>query len=318
MTTKHIVDGFEPELMVLRIADLLPLRQVTEVIKKSEKYLAIAASISEVGIIEPLVVFRKPDRRGRYLLLDGSLRREVLLSLGADEAECLLATDDEAFSYNKRINRLAVVQEHFLILRAVERGVSEEKIARALNVNVDQIRRRQKMLKGICPQVVQRLREQSINPAVFDSLRKMKADRQVEACELMVAGSNFSSSYAKALLAATKDDDRVKSPKPRRPTTVTLADLSLLERELKQVQQDLKTVETSYGRDLLDLVVSARYVSRLLENPAVRRYLDDNHPEIVGEFQSIVSDVLGQTGSTEKSGLRHRFVGLPEANRHPG
>jgi hypothetical protein len=165
------------------------------------------------------------------------------------------------------------------------------------------------MLKGICPQVVQRLREQSINPAVFDSLRKMKADRQVEACELMVAGSNFSSSYAKALLAATKDDDRVKSPKPRRPTTVTLADLSLLEREL--------TVETSYGRDMLDLVVSARYVSRLLENPAVRRYLDDNHPEIVGEFQSIVSDVLGQTGSTEKSGLRHRFVGLPEANRHP-
>lgn len=309
MTTKHVVDGFEPELMVLRIADLLPLRQVTEVIKKSEKYLAIAASISEVGIIEPLVVFRKPDRRGRYLLLDGSLRREVLLSLGADEAECLLATDDEAFSYNKRINRLAVVQEHFLILRAVERGVSEEKIARALNVNVDQIRRRQKMLKGICPQVVQRLREQSINPAVFDSLRKMKADRQVEACELMVAGSNFSSSYAKALLAATKDDDRVKSPKPRRPTTVTLADLSLLEREL--------TVETSYGRDMLDLVVSARYVSRLLENPAVRRYLDDNHPEIVGEFQSIVSDVLGQTGSTEKSGLRHRFVGLPEANRHP-
>jgi hypothetical protein len=317
VTTKHVVDGFEPELMVLRIADLLPLRQVTEVIKKSEKYLAIAASISEVGIIEPLVVFRKPDRRGRYLLLDGSLRREVLLSLGADEAECLLATDDEAFSYNKRINRLAVVQEHFLILRAVERGVSEEKIARALNVNVDQIRRRQKMLKGICPQVVQRLREQSINPAVFDSLRKMKADRQVEACELMVAGSNFSSSYAKALLAATKDDDRVKSPKPRRPTTVTLADLSLLERELKQVQQDLKTVETSYGRDMLDLVVSARYVSRLLENPAVRRYLDDNHPEIVGEFQSIVSDVLGQTGSTEKSGLRHRFVGLPEANRHP-
>ena len=71
MTSKHVASAFESDLLVLPLASLLPLKQVTDVIKKSEKYLAIAASISEIGVIEPLVVFRKPDRRGRYLLLDG-------------------------------------------------------------------------------------------------------------------------------------------------------------------------------------------------------------------------------------------------------
>jgi len=38
-----------------------------------------ALAIAEVGVIEPLVVYRKPDRHGRHLLLDGHLRRAVLL-----------------------------------------------------------------------------------------------------------------------------------------------------------------------------------------------------------------------------------------------
>ncbi|MGQ0685620.1 plasmid partitioning protein RepB C-terminal domain-containing protein [Bradyrhizobium sp.] len=292
MTIKHVASAFESDLVVLPLACLLPLKQVTEVIKKSEKYLAIAASIGEVGVIEPLVVFRKPDRRGRFLLLDGSLRREILTDRGIVEAECLLATDDEAFTYNKSVNRLAVVQEHFLILRAIERGVSEQKIARALNVNVDQIKRRRRMLKGICPQAVHLLRDKSVNPVTFDLLRKMKATRQTEACELMVAASNYSSSYAKALLAATKDEDRVKPARPLCPAVATLADLSLMERELKQVQQDLKEVETSYGRDMLDLVIAARYVSRLLGSRTVAHYLEDNHPEIAREFRTIVFETL--------------------------
>ena len=79
---------------------------------------------------------------------------------------------------------MAIVQEHFLILRAIERGVSEQKIARALNVNVDQIKRRRRMLTGICPQAVHVLLDKSVNPATFDTLRKMKTSRQIEACGL--------------------------------------------------------------------------------------------------------------------------------------
>ena len=46
-----------------------------------------------------------------------------------------MATDDETYTYNKRINRLAPVQEHRMILRAIDRGVPEERIAEALGLD---------------------------------------------------------------------------------------------------------------------------------------------------------------------------------------
>ena len=86
-----------------------------------------------------------------YLLLDGHIRHAVLADAGETEVRCLIALDDEAFTYNKRINRLATIQEHFMIVRAIERGVSEDKLAKALDLDVKAIRRRRMMLGGICP-----------------------------------------------------------------------------------------------------------------------------------------------------------------------
>ena len=72
--------------------------------------------------------------------------------------------DDEAYTYNKRINRLATVQEHFMIVRAIERGVSEDKLANALNLDVKAINRRRTLLVGICPEVIELLKDKSVNP----------------------------------------------------------------------------------------------------------------------------------------------------------
>jgi hypothetical protein len=163
------------------------------------------------------------------------------LDKGETETECLLARDDEAFTYNKRISRLAVVQEHFMIMRAIERGVSEAKLAKALNVKIEYVKRRSKMLKGISPEVVVLLRDKSVNPVTFDILRRMQPERQIVAGELMASASNYSSAYAKALLVATNDADRVKPARPK-PRIVTSADLKLMDRELKSVQQDPKSL----------------------------------------------------------------------------
>ena len=37
----------------------------------------------------------------------------LVKELGMDTAPCLMAKDDETFSYNHRINRLSTVQEHY-------------------------------------------------------------------------------------------------------------------------------------------------------------------------------------------------------------
>ena len=50
------------------------------------------------GIVEPLVVARRQEDTGPYMLVDGHLRYAALVDLGHSEAPCLIAGDDEAFT----------------------------------------------------------------------------------------------------------------------------------------------------------------------------------------------------------------------------
>lgn len=111
--------AFEAQGIALPITDILPMRLIGEPVKRSRKYARIAASIREIGLVEPLVVTRDRNVPDKYLLLDGHLRLEALKDMGSADAVCMVSTDDEAFTYNKRINRLAIIQEHRMILKAM-------------------------------------------------------------------------------------------------------------------------------------------------------------------------------------------------------
>jgi len=57
------------------------------------------------------------------------------------------------------------------------------------------------MLVGICPEVVDLFKDKSVNHSTFAVLRKMRPLRQIGAAELMDTAGNYSSSYARAILA---------------------------------------------------------------------------------------------------------------------
>jgi ParB-like chromosome segregation protein Spo0J len=77
-----------------------PIRQVKPTDHAFGKYRAVLASIREVGLIEPLMVFPQRGTRGAYVLLDGHMRLKAMHELGHTEAFCLIASDDDAFTYN--------------------------------------------------------------------------------------------------------------------------------------------------------------------------------------------------------------------------
>ncbi len=195
------------------------------------------------------------------------------------ETRCLVADDDEAFTYNKRINRLATIQEHYMIVRALERGVSEEKLARALNLDVKGIKRQRTLLEGVCPEVIELLQDKTINSRAFEILRKMKPARQVEVAEIMVSVGNFTMAYAEGLLfGATRQADLAHPDKPKRVGGMTPEQMARLERETETVNQDFKALEETYGDDVLNLVVASGYVGRLIANAEIERYLEARHP----------------------------------------
>ena len=180
-----------------------PTKIVANSARQSKKFRQIADSIEEAGIVEPIVVYPDKEQRDRYIILDGHMRVEALKSQGKVEAPCLVAKDDEAFTYNKRINRLSCVQENHMIKRAIKNGVPEERIARALGINQTSLTRKKNLLDGICPEVVSRLKSAKISEHATQLLKRMKPVRQVEAVELMFATDNFTKSYVEALLIGT-------------------------------------------------------------------------------------------------------------------
>lgn len=286
--TDDVKIAFERKVIMLPLSQIAPLRKLSVNVAASVKYQRIATSIAEVGIIEPLVVAKQASDTS-YLLLDGHIRYYLLRDRGEHEVRCIVADDDESFTYNKRVNRLATIQEHYMIVRAVERGVPEDKIARALGVDIKLIHRRRTLLDGISPEVVELLRDRSVNPQTFEILRKLKPLRQIEAAELMVSAGNFSTSYAKALLAATRQSDLAKPDRPKHIQGMTSEQMARMEREMETLNRDFKAVEETFGDDVLQLVLASRYLSRLISNREVASYLEKRHPDMLLEFQTIIS-----------------------------
>lgn len=279
--------AFEKTACQIAIAEIKPLKLTTDAIKNSARYAQIAASIREVGIVEPPVVARDRDQEQQYLLLDGHLRIAVLRDMGETEVLCLISTDDEAFTYNKRINRLAIIQEHRMILNAIARGASEARIAKALNVDVGNIKRKRRLLDGICEEAAELLKDKHISINAIWELKKLAPFRQIEAVELMAAMNKYTISYAKSIVAATPQAQLADQRKPKSVKGITNEQLALMERESANLEREFKVVENSYGTDHLDLVLAKGYLIKILGNSRVMRYLTQHHQEILTELQKI-------------------------------
>jgi ParB-like chromosome segregation protein Spo0J len=279
--------AFEAAGLRIAINDIQPLKLMSSAVRNTPKYTQIATSIHEVGLVEPPIVARDPSEPGKYLLLDGHLRVDVLKGMGESHIACLVSTDDEAFTYNKRVNRIARIQEHMMIRKAVERGVREERIAKALNVDVSYIRAKRRLLDGICSEVADLLKDKEIAVKTFAEFKKMLPLRQIEAAELMIAVNKYTISYARSLLAATPESQLVETTKRKRKEGLSEEQLSLMKGESVNLEREFRIAEKAYGNDHLDLVLINGYVSKLIGNERVVRYLGHHHREILIELQRL-------------------------------
>jgi hypothetical protein len=293
--------AFLPEVVSLKTASLSPGKPFDARNRKDQKYQQIAASLKSVGLIEPLVVF--PLGRGKYRVLDGNKRLDILTGRKVPQVECLLATVDESYTYNKRVNYLSPGGEHEMILRALAHN-SVERIAEALHVDVATIRRKRNLLEGICEEVRELLKDRRATPRAFVALRKMKPVRQIEAAELMIASNKYSGRFATALVAGTRAEMLVEPTKNSAPATCSVAQKISMENETDALVKNLKIVEATYGVEVLTLSVSRRYLGRLLANTKVHSYLAERHPEICGELEALIAETI--SGKSQPLGPNKR------------
>jgi ParB-like chromosome segregation protein Spo0J len=284
--------GFGLEMHQVPIDDLMPCKKVPDGVMSTRKYRQIVSSIREIGLIEPVSVLQPDPDKSEYILLDGHLRVLAFRELGRDTIACLIAKDEETYTYNHRINRLSTIQEHYMIRRAIDSGVSKERLARAFNLNLSAINRRINLLEGICPDAIRLLQDQQFTPDVTRVLRNMKAARQVEAFELIIASSTITVAHAEALLKATPPEQRTDmKPAPLEKRGAPIEQIVKLEKEMSQVQANYKNAEENYGSELLNLVVAKGYVTKLLPNLAVKSYIGRHQPEILTHLELVENTV---------------------------
>jgi ParB-like chromosome segregation protein Spo0J len=275
-----VKQAFQPEIVTLNTSSITPIKTLTAAHRLTATYRRIAASIEHVGIIEPLIVF--PTAKGAYLLLDGHTRLDILITTGVKTTNCLL-------TYNKRANYVPPIAQHHMILRALAH-VSEERIAKALNVTVSSIREKRDLLKGICPEAADVLRNERVSAAAFCALRKMKPVRQIDVARLMLSAHKFSGRFARALLNGTRDELLVLTPTTRL-RSVTPAEQSMMEQETDELLKHVDSIQATYGDDVLNLTAACKYVERLLANARVRRYLAKHHEDTLATLDQLLADI---------------------------
>jgi ParB-like chromosome segregation protein Spo0J len=285
--TSRIKRGFHEKLIELSVQELSLTKDISTSARHGRKYAQVLSSIREVGLIEAPVV--APLKKGEgYLLLDGHLRIMALKSLGIDRVSCLISTDDESYTYNKYINRLSAIQEHRMIVKALESGVSEEKLASALNLDRRTLRNKRCLIDGICSEAVDLLKDKVVSEPVFKVLKKMKAPRQITVAMLMNDQNKFTANYAKALLEATPSQQLVNNGKTRKQNPAILARQARLEEESLALSQEMSSLKQQYGTVMIDMTSMQAYLKRLLGDESIAKYLREFNEPVYEKFAEIV------------------------------
>ena len=186
-------------------------------------------------------------------------------------------------------NRLSLIQEHRMIMKALEGGVTEAQIAQALDIDVRKIVLGKNLLEGLHAEAIQILKDKPITARALNILKQVKALRQIEMAQLMVSGSNYTFAYARALLVGTSQENLVKPDEPKKVKGLTAVEISRMEKEMESLERDFRIFQDQFGQNTLHLGAAQRYVRKLLENGKVKKFLQQRHPEILEELLEVAA-----------------------------
>jgi hypothetical protein len=60
-----------------------------------------------------------------------------------------------------------------------------------------------------------------------------------------------------------------------------------MEQETVALERDLKAIEAGYGENVLNLTLARAYIRKLLNNPAVAKFMSAHHGDILAEFKAL-------------------------------
>ncbi len=136
--------AFTPRIEMLRLADLIP--NPSNVPGRVDDIDDLAASIREVGLLQPLQVTEHPSRKG-WLILFGHRRHAALLKLRHTHARCEIRTD-AGHDIDQQMFLMLIENLHRKDLNAIEKAHVFGDLRDRRKLSLDQIAQRAGISRG--------------------------------------------------------------------------------------------------------------------------------------------------------------------------
>jgi hypothetical protein len=278
---------FNNHFRLYPVENLSPSRSIPVNVRSSNKYKQILTSIAEIGLIEPIIIFISDN--GEHKVLDGHLRIEALKDLTITHAHCLISPVEDTYSYNKRVNHLTILQEQRMLQKAVESGVSVEKLCAVLGLSQGIINTRLRISEGISKEALALLADKNVSQNVFDVLRKIKPHKQMDFVTTMVTLNNVTKKFALSMLHALPAEHLVRKPDNAPEDKDMVKTLARLEKEMAALQVETQDIQNEFAENNLNLMVVRSYIAKLLSKNEIIHWLYDNK----SEYLDVLKKVLG-------------------------
>jgi ParB-like chromosome segregation protein Spo0J len=252
--------------------------------ERNRKYKKIVSSINNIGMIEPLSVYREGDH---HILMDGYLRLKAAEELKIKELPCFIYQGRDSYTFNAMRNELSPLQESRMLKRAISKGVDEKDLAAVLNVRVDRIRQTRDLAENLIPKARELLESNVIFRSTAEQLKRVTEERQHKILEKMQELNNYNASYAKVLVMKSPDE-LMRNPDARKAKK-SESSKNRLYTEIKKGSEEIEFYSQRYKHDMKELMKQVVFFRTLLEREAASEYLSQNYPQMVKDVQKILA-----------------------------
>jgi ParB family transcriptional regulator, chromosome partitioning protein len=266
--------------------ELVPLNERNINLKSSRGYHRLLATINAVGLIEPLAVY---PENGHYVILNGYLRYKACEELKVATLPCIIYQDKEAYTFNRMVNNLSGFQERRMLHKSLEK-IDEKTVAKAFGMTTIRHRLAPNLLKDVHTQIAKAFEQDVISRTCVMEIAAVKPQRQLEILKEMKAKRNFGPTFLRALVLGTPESKRNPDRPLRKPWVKDPAKRKALVTRLDEASKQHDFYSALYRRYSADLLKMCFHVRQLITNASLSAYLEEKHPEILGNLKQIIAE----------------------------
>lgn len=298
--TPLFCDPLKAEKHDIAFETLEPLRAISPRSRRCRHYYGLRSDILIHGTNNAIYVVPCPGKNGKFSVLDGHIRCDILKRAGHTHVQCInLQSGADMTDISQDCAHL-LLHESQILHNAMRKGISPNTLAEFLPISPKEIVFRGNAIVAICVEAQDMLLRKPVAFKALKILRLVKKERQVEMVNAMIKAAVYSHVFAIYLMSQTPIDQIIGNRRKyeKHLNNKQLADCA---RNVAPIGRAFESALQTHRTDMLNLSLISAYISMMMKNADYIRYLARQHPGILKNFEDLLSFTSTPKGLEEDS-----------------